>query len=181
MTLASLPKGASVFLDANTLVYHFQPHPTLGAACQQPMARIDNQEVFGFTSTHILTEVAHRLMMLEAASLPGWKPTKVKQRLLKQPAALQQLTRFQAAVDAVLRSRPNSHHRPGARFDGDGYQLGDRPSQQRRPSDCRHAGQRHRESRQPRRRLRPRAGHHPLRPGLISPARRPSARAMPGR
>jgi predicted nucleic acid-binding protein len=69
------------------------------------MARIDNQGVSGFTSTHILTEVAHRLMMIEAASLPGWKPTKVKQRLLRQPAVLQQLVHFQAAVDSVLHSR----------------------------------------------------------------------------
>jgi predicted nucleic acid-binding protein len=105
MTFASLPLGASIFLDANTLVYHFQPHPTFGAACTQLMTRIENQEVLGVTSTHILTEVAHRLMMIEAASLPGWKPTKVKQHLLKNPAALQKLTRFQAAVDTVLHSR----------------------------------------------------------------------------
>jgi predicted nucleic acid-binding protein len=104
-TFASLASGASIFLDANTLVYHFQPHPTLGAACGQLLARIENQDVFGFTSTHILTELAHRLMMLEAATIPGWKPTKVKQRLLQQPAALANLSRFQAAVDTVLQSR----------------------------------------------------------------------------
>src|SRR5207245_629947 len=67
--------------------------------------RIENQDVLGFTSTHLLTELAHRLMMLEAATLPGWKPTKVKQRLLQQPAALSNLSRFQAAVDTVLQSR----------------------------------------------------------------------------
>ena len=102
---ASLSAGASIFLDANTLVYHFQPHPTFGPACNQLMARIENQDVLGFSSTHILTELAHRLMMIEAATLPGWKPTKVKRRLLQQPAALQNLSRFQAAVDAVLQSR----------------------------------------------------------------------------
>ncbi len=33
MIFADLPAGASVFLDANTLVYHFQPHPVHGPVC----------------------------------------------------------------------------------------------------------------------------------------------------
>lgn len=33
MTLASIPAGAAVFLDANTLIYHFAKHPKYGAAC----------------------------------------------------------------------------------------------------------------------------------------------------
>ena len=32
MTFADLVAGDHVFLDANTLVYHFGPHPALGAA-----------------------------------------------------------------------------------------------------------------------------------------------------
>ena len=31
MTLANLGAGAAVFLDANTFVYYFQPHPKYGA------------------------------------------------------------------------------------------------------------------------------------------------------
>jgi predicted nucleic acid-binding protein len=88
MIFAQLPQGCSVFLDANTLVYHFQPHPLFAAACNQLLARIENQDFAGFTSTHTLTEVAHRLMMMEAASLPGWQPTKVKRRLIQKPAIL---------------------------------------------------------------------------------------------
>jgi len=30
MTFADLPGGTAVFVDANTLVYHFQPHPVSG-------------------------------------------------------------------------------------------------------------------------------------------------------
>src|SRR5207249_11378727 len=85
MTFAALLRGESVFVDANTLVYHFQPHPIFGPACQQLLARVENQELLGFTSTHTVTEVAHRLMMMEAAALPGWKPAKVEQRLQQQP------------------------------------------------------------------------------------------------
>jgi predicted nucleic acid-binding protein len=105
MTFADLLRGDSVFLDANTLVYHFEPHPTFGPPAHQLVARIENQDLLGFTATHILTEVAHRLMMIETSRLPGWGPTGVEQRLQRQPATIQQLTRFRIAIVTVLNSR----------------------------------------------------------------------------
>ncbi len=105
MIFADLVAGESVFVDANTLIYHFGPHPTFGAACQQLVRRIENQDLLGFTSTHILGEVAHQLMIVEALALPGWAPGKVKKRLQQQPGALQNLTRFRTAVETVLQSR----------------------------------------------------------------------------
>jgi predicted nucleic acid-binding protein len=49
-------------------------------------------------------EVAHQLMIAEAAQLPGWGLGKVKQRLRQQPGVLQSLTQFRLAVEAVLQS-----------------------------------------------------------------------------
>ena len=66
MTFADLLAGDAVFLDANTLVYHFTRDPVYGAACGQLLQRIENQEVRGLTSTHILSETAHRIMTIEA-------------------------------------------------------------------------------------------------------------------
>jgi len=66
MIFADLLAGESVFLDANILIYHFGPHPTLGAACHQFVQRIEAQDLLGFTSTHVLGEVAHQLMIVEA-------------------------------------------------------------------------------------------------------------------
>jgi predicted nucleic acid-binding protein len=105
MIFADLAAGDAVFVDANTLVYHFGPHPTFGPACQQLTHRIENQDLFGFTSTHTLAEVAHQLMIAEALTLPSWSPGKVKKRLHQQPAALQQLTLFRTAVETVLQSQ----------------------------------------------------------------------------
>ena len=102
MTFAELAAGDHIFLDANTLVYHFASHPLFGPAANQLMTRIENQQLGGYTSTHVLSEAAHRLMMIEAATLPGWKPTKVKLRLIQQPSALQDLTLFRSAVETVL-------------------------------------------------------------------------------
>jgi predicted nucleic acid-binding protein len=104
MIFADLLAGEPVFVDANILIYHFGPHPIFGAACQQLVQRIEKQEIRGFTSTHVLGEIAHQLMIIEALSLPGWTPGKVKQRLRQQSGALLALTRFRAAVEAVLQS-----------------------------------------------------------------------------
>ncbi|HVC93145.1 MAG TPA: type II toxin-antitoxin system VapC family toxin [Pirellulales bacterium] len=104
MTFTDFLAGQAVFLDANTLVYHFQPHPLFGPACNQLVARIEQGELQGFTSTHILTEVAHRLMMIEASTLPGWGPASVKRRLQQQPSAIQNLKQFPKAIESVLNS-----------------------------------------------------------------------------
>jgi predicted nucleic acid-binding protein len=104
MIFADLLAGESVFLDANTLIYHFGPHPTFGAPCSQLVLRIETQQLQGFTSTHVLAELAHQSMIIEASTLPSWAPGKVRQRLRQQPGALQNLTLFRTAVEAVLQS-----------------------------------------------------------------------------
>ncbi len=100
MIFADLQAGQSLFLDANTLVYHFGPHPVFGSACQQLVQRIKNREVVGFTSTPVLSELAHRLMTMEASALFGW-PSKVVDHLKKNPAAVGQLSKFRQAVAKV--------------------------------------------------------------------------------
>lgn len=41
MIFADLAAGESVFVDANTLIYHFGPHATLGTACRQLIQQIE--------------------------------------------------------------------------------------------------------------------------------------------
>ncbi|MGP0064787.1 MAG: type II toxin-antitoxin system VapC family toxin [Isosphaeraceae bacterium] len=105
MTFADLVNGDSVFLDANTLIYYFGPHPQFGPACHQLVHRIENQELLGSTSTHILTEVAHRLMTFEAATLAGWSSGQVTRRLRQQPATIQNLAGFRVAIESIFNSR----------------------------------------------------------------------------
>lgn len=114
MTLDQLPSGASVLVDSNILVYHFQPHPTFGPMCHRLMERIEKQDIEGFTSATLLGELAHRLMVMEAAALPGWAGGKVLNRLKQQPSVIQQLTSFQKAVDTVLQSKTRAFTIPGA-------------------------------------------------------------------
>ena len=81
MIFADLLAGDSVFLDANILTYPFQPHPVWGPPCALLLKRIENQELLGFTSTHVLSEMAHRLMTVEASNAFGWPFAGIGNRL----------------------------------------------------------------------------------------------------
>jgi predicted nucleic acid-binding protein len=101
MIFPNIPLGADVFVDANTLVYHFAPDPVLGIACSDLLIRIRRQEIHGFTSTHVVAEMAHHLMTLEAIKALGWRSGKIAQRLGKNPAEVQKLTVFRQAIREV--------------------------------------------------------------------------------
>jgi predicted nucleic acid-binding protein len=69
MTFAQLATGATVFLDANGLIYHFTGDANYGAACTALVKRIEHQQLHGFKSTHVLADVAH-LVGRQRASRP---------------------------------------------------------------------------------------------------------------
>lgn len=101
MTLDDIPSSAAVFLDANCLVYAVFADPRYGAACKRLLERIDNQDIQGFTSAHVLSEIAHRVMTLEAASRFHRPLTGMANWLRRHPAEVQQLTRHRQAIDEV--------------------------------------------------------------------------------
>jgi len=103
MTFADIPPGASVFFDANTLVYHFAPHPSFKAACKVLLLRVMRRELSAFTSLDVLSDVAHRVMTLEAIGRHSWPSAGIAQRLRNHPHASARKTRakkHQAALDA---------------------------------------------------------------------------------
>ncbi len=105
MTFTDLAAGDTVFLDANMLVYHFAPDPVLGPACTQLVKRIENQSILGFTSTHVISEVTHRLMTIEAIQRFGWPVPGIAQRLRPHPLQVQQLSAFRQATEKILQSQ----------------------------------------------------------------------------
>jgi predicted nucleic acid-binding protein len=104
MTFDDVPSGRLLFVDANTLVYHFAAEPVLGPPCRRLLDRINRGDVQGFISTDVLSDVAHRLMTLEAIRRFGWPFAGIAQRLRSHPDHVQQLSDFRAAVDEVLQS-----------------------------------------------------------------------------
>lgn len=101
MTFTSIPTGLAVFVDANPLLYYFTAHPLYGASCQMLLDRIENKDISGYTSAHVLAEVVHRLMTIEACQRFGWSVKGIAGRLRKHPAEVQQLTRSRQAVDEL--------------------------------------------------------------------------------
>src|SRR5262249_15636885 len=99
MTFTDIPAGAAIFVDANTLVYHFAQHPVFGAACTPLMTRIENQEIDGITSAAVLGEMAHRLMTIEAGTLFGWPAQGMASQLRRHPGHVQQLNLYRRAID----------------------------------------------------------------------------------
>jgi predicted nucleic acid-binding protein len=101
MTFANIGNGSHVFLDANTLIYHSSADPKYGPACKQLIERVARTEIRGFTSAHVLADVAHRMMTLEAIAQFGWSAKGIGPRLRGHPAEVQKLIRFQQAVAEV--------------------------------------------------------------------------------
>jgi predicted nucleic acid-binding protein len=104
MTFDKIPGNAALFLDANIFVYYFAPDPAFGPPCQILMERISKyQDFVASTSTQVLSEVSHQLMILEAAHLFGWPMAGITQRLRRHPVEIQKLTRFRQAIEEVPR------------------------------------------------------------------------------
>ena len=107
MTFVQIPTGTSVFLDANTLVYAIVAHATYGAACKTLLDRVEHQDLLGFTSSHVLSEMAHRLMTIEACDRFGWPAAGIANRLRCHPAEVQQLVFPRRALDEIAAAQVN--------------------------------------------------------------------------
>jgi predicted nucleic acid-binding protein len=105
MTFTVLPAGATVFLDANTLLYHFAADPKYADPCTDLIERIERQELTGFSSTAVISEVAQRMMTIEAVDQFGRPFAGIVGWLQKHPTSVQQLTRFRQAIREVPRYR----------------------------------------------------------------------------
>jgi len=77
----------------------------LGPPCSELLQRIENQELRGFTSVHLLAEVVHKLMTIEANALFGWPMAGLANRLRRHPGEVQKLNAFRVALDDISQSR----------------------------------------------------------------------------
>jgi len=63
-----IPDHHEVFIDANIFVYHFSGPTEYTDACAQLLQRVEEDRLFAFTSTLVLAETLHRLMIIEATA-----------------------------------------------------------------------------------------------------------------
>jgi predicted nucleic acid-binding protein len=101
MIFADIPAGADVFIDANVLLYSLTHYPLLSPPSKALMDRIERGDVAGYTSAHVLSESAHRLMGLEAVTRFGWSHQGLAARLKRHPNEVRQLDRYRQAIDEI--------------------------------------------------------------------------------
>jgi len=101
MTFTDIPVGTAVFLDVNTLVYAIVADPTFGVACKQLLDRVEQQHLQGFSSSHALSDMAHRLMTIEACNRLAWPVQGIANRLRRHPNEVRQLVSPRQALDEV--------------------------------------------------------------------------------
>src|SRR5271154_6508412 len=99
MILAGIGAGETVFVDANVLVYHFSADPQYGAACTDFVRRCQLGELTAFSSTHVVADLAHRLMTIEAILTFGWPVAGIARRLRRNHSEIAKLTRYRQVVD----------------------------------------------------------------------------------
>lgn len=101
MTFDAIPAGTELFLDANTLTYHFTNRAKYGPACTRLLERIEHQELRGYVSSHVLADVAHRLMTIEAMNRLNWPITRLAARLKKKHSEIPNLILYRQALVKV--------------------------------------------------------------------------------
>jgi predicted nucleic acid-binding protein len=104
VTFDAIVSGTAVFVDANCLVYAVTADPRYGPSCNRLLERIDRQDIQGFTSAHVLSEMAHRVMTLEAVGRFGRPLTGMAnwlRRHRRQQAPRRRIAFDEAAVNSV--------------------------------------------------------------------------------
>jgi predicted nucleic acid-binding protein len=100
MDLNDLPNGASVFIDANIFVYHFTG---LSQECRDLLERSERGEIVSVTGAHVILEVLHRLMAIEAVSKGLITPGQPAKKLKRNPKAIRALCDYNRCVDDIRR------------------------------------------------------------------------------
>jgi predicted nucleic acid-binding protein len=102
MDFSAISAGSAVFLDANVLVYALGADPVYGPQTKSLLKRIEQDDIEGYISTHVFSEIAHRLMTLEACKKFGWSYTGIVRQLRRHPAEVQKLQEFRKALDDIV-------------------------------------------------------------------------------
>ncbi|MCL4191633.1 MAG: PIN domain-containing protein [Thermoguttaceae bacterium] len=101
MNFSSIASGTSLFVDANVFVYSYAGDQVLGDPCTDLLERIELKDLQGFISASLFSEVAYRLMTLEACQTLGWSYAGIARQLRRHPAEIQKLQKFRKALDDI--------------------------------------------------------------------------------
>ena len=93
--LKQIPPGTKIFIDSNIFIYNFMG---TSEACTNLLERVRIADVEGYTSTIVLAEVLHRLMIAEVVEKYDVKPKKVLRLLKEKPEVIPALKKSERAI-----------------------------------------------------------------------------------
>ena len=98
MQLDAFPDGGTIFIDANIFLYHCWDQ---SPSCSRLFGRIETGLIQGVTSTAVLTDVTHRLLIAEAiATYP--QSTRHPVRFLKRhPSIVRKFSQTRILIDRL--------------------------------------------------------------------------------
>jgi len=91
MKFDKILSNEKVFIDANIFIYHFTG---VSDQCSNFLNRCEQQELIGITSVHVLLEVLHRLMMIEAVNKRLIEPPNIVKKLQKKHDLVKKLSDY---------------------------------------------------------------------------------------
>jgi len=101
--LNDVSDGSRVFVGTNIFFYHFRGQ---SAACTRFISRIANREIVGYVNTEVLSDLLHKLMLLEAVNkniIGSMSASKLKECFSKNRAAASALTIYQQQFESVTK------------------------------------------------------------------------------
>ena len=99
MNLDQVLRGASLFVDANILIYAAERR---SIQCRRFLERCASETIFGFSTTIVLAEVCHRRMINEAKEAGIIRGSNPARALGKAPARIAQLSIYAENVRMLL-------------------------------------------------------------------------------
>jgi predicted nucleic acid-binding protein len=113
MQLSHLPSKSIILADANILVYYFSQQSPVHLVCKEFVLRATRGEIQVFTSTPIVAEVIHRIMVAEAIERFNLLPGDAVNHLKRNPDAIRQLHKYRPVpsdiYNAGIRILPVDH------------------------------------------------------------------------
>jgi len=98
MKLSDLPRGSTVFVDANIFLYYLHG---ASSECRAFVAACERGDFRPVSSAETLIEVAHRAMLAEAVRKGLATPKSVLRRLKEKPEILEHLSEYRLHVRRI--------------------------------------------------------------------------------
>lgn len=106
-SLANLPPHSNVFVDANIFAIAYSHQGNLGTPARDFLERTKRKEIQGFTSTFVVAEVVHRVMVAEAQEQLNLPSRVIVEHLQQHPELVRSLTQHLGVASDIRKVNIN--------------------------------------------------------------------------